>query len=120
MPVLIELHEAYAERGLAVVGVHVDNDGDVSTAERLDTLTANFRKTLWKEKDLPFPSALVAGHKVGDGETAARSRAAWQYGVFSYPTTILIDREGKVVERFHARDMKSAREQVEKLLAGAK
>jgi len=34
----------------------------------------------------------------------------------SYPTAILMDREGKVVGDFSARDTKSATEQMEKLL----
>jgi hypothetical protein len=36
--------------------------------------------------------------------------------VLSFPTTILIDREGKVVGRFQGRDLKTASERIEKLL----
>ncbi len=45
--------------------------------------------------------------------------AAAQYGILGYPTTVLIDREGKVVGQFYARDEKSAVEQVQKLLDGS-
>ena len=48
------------------------------------------------------------------GETY-RAGAAAQYGVMSYPTTILIDRAGNVVGTFNATDA-SAVEQIEMLL----
>ncbi len=31
MPILIELHEKFSDKGLAIVGVHVDADDDVDT-----------------------------------------------------------------------------------------
>jgi thiol-disulfide isomerase/thioredoxin len=116
MPVLIELHEKYAGRGLAIVGVHVDTDGEVATAEQLDEKFAEIRKSLWKGKDVPFPVALTSGKQVGDGDDRSRGQAAAQYGVTKYPTAILIDRDGKVVREFHARDVKIASEEIEKLL----
>ena len=118
MPVLIELHEKYAGKGLAIVGVHVDVDGEVDTAEKLDAKVAGFRKDLWKGKALPFPSALASGARSGD--EGKRGGPVAQYGVSSFPTTILIDREGKVVGQFHARDIKSASSEIEKLLGGEK
>jgi thiol-disulfide isomerase/thioredoxin len=106
MPVLIELHEKYADKGLAVVGVHVDIDGEVETAEKLDARIAGFRKDLWKGKALPFPIALASGARSGDD--AKRGGPVAQYGVSGFPTTLLIDRDGKVVGQFHARDIKAA------------
>jgi RNA polymerase sigma factor (sigma-70 family) len=120
MPVLIELHERFADKGLAIVGVHMDGGGDVDTAAKLEEKIAGFRKKLWKGKDLPFPSALVSGKSEGEGAARTWKNVVGQYGVHSFPTTILIDREGKVVGRFHARDIKHAAEQVEKLLATKK
>ena len=29
MPILIELHEKFHDKGLTVIGVHIDGDGDV-------------------------------------------------------------------------------------------
>lgn len=120
MPVLIGLHEKYADKGLAIVGVHVDANGDVATAAQLDAMCAGHRQKLWAGKDLPFPVALTSGERVGEGDAKERGGAAAQYGILSYPTTILIDRDGQVVGRFHARDAKMAGEQVERLLVGKK
>lgn len=119
MPVLFELHDRFKDKGLAVVGVHMDADGDVDTTAKLDEKLADIRKALWKGRDLPFPVALCSGKPVdvGGGETRRRGPAV-QYGVVTYPTTILIDRDGKVVGRFQTRDTSVAVQAVEKLLAG--
>jgi uncharacterized protein (TIGR03067 family) len=116
MPTLIELHEKYADRGLAIVAVHVDTDGEVATAAQLDEKLAQPRKSLWNGKDVPFSMALTSGKTVGEGDLKSRGQAAAQYGVMKYPTTILIGRDGKMVGEFHARDVKLASEQIEKLL----
>jgi uncharacterized protein (TIGR03067 family) len=120
MPVLIELHDKYKDKGLAIVGVHVDNDGDVDTVAKLDEKIAGYKAELWKGRDVPFPVALTSGKHVGEQDAKSRGLAASQYGVLGYPTTILIDRDGKVVGLFHAREIKAASEEVEKLLAGTK
>ena len=43
-----------------------------------------------------------------------------QYGVRGFPTTVLIDRDGKVVGRFNGVDAKAACAEIEKLLNGKK
>lgn len=117
MPVLIELHEKFADKGLAIIGVHVDIDGEVDTVAKYDERIVRIKKKLWKDKDLPFPVALTSGKRIASGDDEPmRGGAAAQYGILSYPTTILIDREGKVVGKFHARDIKKASAEVEKLL----
>ena len=117
MPVLFELHDQFKDKGLAIVGVHLDMDGEVDTAAKLDERLAGIRPKLWKDRDLPFPVALCSGKEVDVGGEMRRGGAPLQYGVLSYPTTILIDRDGKVVGRFHARDAAAAVQEVERLLA---
>jgi thiol-disulfide isomerase/thioredoxin len=114
MPVLIDLHEKFADKGLAIISVHIDLDGDVDTPARLDAKTSAFKSSLWGGRELPFPTALSAGKSTPDGYMGL---TAEQYGVLGYPTTILIDRQGKVVGEFtEARDFKSASAEIEKLL----
>jgi len=118
MPVLFDLHEKFADKGLAVISVHVDIEGDVDSAAKLDAKTATFKSSLWGGRDLPFPTALSAGKTTLDGYDGL---TAAQYGVLGYPTTILIDRQGKVVGEFaQARDFKSAADEIEKLLNSTK
>lgn len=120
MPVLIELHEKFAGKGLAIVGVHVDADGEVDSAGKLAEKVAGYVKGSWNGKELPFANALASGKMVGEDDDRGRGGPPKQYGVLGYPTTILIDPDGKVVGRFHARDIKSATAEIEKLLAGKK
>ncbi|QJX00452.1 redoxin family protein [Frigoriglobus tundricola] len=116
MPTLIELHEKYADKGLAIVGVHMDIDGEVDTATKLDAKLVATRKELWKGKDMPFPSALVSGTRIGTGEDKQPGGAIAQFGIRGFPTCLLIDRDGKVVGEFNNRDVKLASEEIEKLL----
>jgi thiol-disulfide isomerase/thioredoxin len=120
MPVLFELHQKFAGKGLAIVGIHMDRAGEVDTAAKLDEKLTGVRKKLWKGKDLPFPVALVSGKRVAKGGEKTYLGPVEQYGVSAFPTTVLIDRAGKVVGQFHVHDSKSAMNQVEKLLKGKK
>jgi uncharacterized protein (TIGR03067 family) len=115
MPALIDLHERFKDKGLAIIGVHVDLDGEVDTPAKLDEKTVAIKKKLWSGKDLPFPVALTCGTLTG-GEQPSHGRTAEQYGILSYPTTILIDREGNVVGKFEARDEKEAFAKIDELL----
>lgn len=118
MPVLIELHEKFADKGLAIIGVHLDLNGEVDTAAKYDEKIAPIKRKLWKGKSLPFPVALTSGKLIeSKDKEQIRGGAAAQYGILGYPTTILIDRKGNVVGKFQARDAKQAVAEVEKLLS---
>jgi thiol-disulfide isomerase/thioredoxin len=114
MPVLMELHDKFAGRGLAIVTVHVDLEGDVDSPAKLEEKIASVKASLWGGRDLPFPTALSAGRMTADGYDGL---TAAQYGVQRWPTTLLIDRQGKVVGEFIVSDFKSAAAEIEKLLA---
>lgn len=109
MPVLIQLHDKYKDKGLAILSVHIDIDGEVDTAARLDEKTAEYRQKLWNGRDLPFPTALSSGKRTPHGSNGL---TAEQYGIYSYPTTVLIDREGNVVDEFDASEIKAASAQI--------
>jgi thiol-disulfide isomerase/thioredoxin len=115
MPVLIGLHERFKDHGLAIIGVHCDMDGEVDTPAKLDEKIAPLKKKIWGGKDLPFPVALTTMDYI-DSPKPTRASAAAQYGILGYPTTVLIDREGKVLGKFLARDEKDAVAEIEKLL----
>ena len=115
MPVLFDLHDKFKD-DLVVIGVHVDGEDDIDTAKKLDDKIKVSVEKAWKGRDLPFSSALISGKLTDDTENRSRGKAAEQYGVRGYPTTILIDREGKVVGHFGARDSKHAIKEFEKLL----
>jgi len=78
MPQLKKKYEKYHDDGFEVVGVSVDSDKQ-ALAEYV------------KEEELPWPN-LYGGRPVEGGHPVAD-----YYGVMKYPTTILVNREGKVV-----------------------
>lgn len=75
MPSMAALHRKYADQGLKIVAVSVDRD-------------ANDLAAFVREYKLPF-------EVLHDAESAV----SHSYGVFRYPETFLIDRQGNV--RYH-------------------
>jgi len=73
MPYLQTAHNLHAEKGLVVLGVDVGERSDVV-------------KPFLEQLGLTFPVVLDQNSRVAD-----------QYRVYSYPTTYLIDRDGRVV-----------------------
>ncbi len=120
MPVMMELHEKFKDRGVIIVGIHVDGDGEVDTVKALDEKLSLFRKELWKGKDIPFPVALVSGKREAESEDAGRGTVANRFGIRGYPSTLIIDRDGKLIGKLPTSDLKMASERVEYLLKDKK
>ena len=76
-----EKHQDERDR-FEILALH---DGSAKTFEELDRKTRNVQEKVWK-KPLPFPVILDAS-----GETTKR------WGVHAFPTTVLIDPEGRLV-----------------------
>lgn len=117
MPDLFKIHDEFKGKDVVIVGVHIDTDGEVTTAKQLDEKLTEFRKDVWKGRDIPFPVALASGKLK---ENDARGALADLYGIRGYPSTVLIDRDGKVVGKFHARDAETAINQLKHLLMDKK
>ena len=115
MPVLIDLHERFNDKGLAIVGVHVDTLGEVDSPAEFDEKIAPHKKELWHGKDLPFSVALTYKNDSDDALSTDPTPAV-QYGIRSYPTTVLIDRQGKVVREFAIYESSDVTAQIEELL----
>lgn len=75
IPHLINLQKTYQEKGFEVIGMNMDR-GDVETVRRFV-----------KSMDIPYPITLTP-------EEVSRN-----YGVTGLPTTILIDKEGKIRQK---------------------
>jgi cytochrome c biogenesis protein CcmG/thiol:disulfide interchange protein DsbE len=75
IPHLVNLHKNYREKGLVILGMSADKgDGDVV-------------RRFVKSMDIPYPIMITP-------EEVLRS-----YGVTALPTTVFIDREGKIREK---------------------
>jgi thiol-disulfide isomerase/thioredoxin len=98
MPELMETYEKYKDKGLVVIAVHDDSTDSI---EDMDRKLEQARREIWGGKDLPFLVALDGGGEtpIEGKERTARGATTAAYGIDSFPTQVLIDREGKVVGR---------------------
>lgn len=105
MPHLASMYEELHPRGLEVIAIH---DNSVGSLAELEQKLAPIRVEEWKGRDLPFPIAIDGGNSASsNGDFHGATTAA--FGVTRFPTTLLIDRNGMLVEQLdlsnpHARD----------------
>jgi hypothetical protein len=85
LPGLIDLYET-REKDRDKFEIIAFHDGTVKDFKELDEKLQKVKETYWRGRDLPFPILLDAtGQTIKD------------FGVRAFPTTILIDPEGKLV-----------------------
>jgi AhpC/TSA family len=86
LPALIEFYEKHADQrdDFEILAFH---DGTVKSFAELDPKLEPLIKDPWKGKSLPFPILLDAS-----GQTIK------DWGVHAFPTTVLIDPDGHLVE----------------------
>jgi thiol-disulfide isomerase/thioredoxin len=92
MPDVFAIYDKYHDKGLVVIGIHVDAADDANTVAKLDAKLVDIKKRLWKDRDLPFPVALVLMTEKGKCPLAREV-----YDIPGFPTSVLIDRRGRVV-----------------------
>jgi thiol-disulfide isomerase/thioredoxin len=113
IPELTELHEKYSDKGLVIIGIHDDSMDSVKDLEKeLEKLTVEH----WKGKKILFVLALDGGGNcpIEGTQQATRGATTAAYGINSFPTMVLIDKQGKVVEQYYpSRNI----ETLEKMLA---
>jgi len=79
----------YAERGVVIIGIH---DNSIQSITELEAELTEARQLYWGRRDLPFAIGIDSGSGRGAMHEA--------YGVDQWPTTIVIDRAGKVAGKF--------------------
>jgi len=95
LPQLMDLHDAFDSKALVIIAVH---NASVASIEEMEAKLQKARQTYWKGRDLPFLVALDGSDPAIEGaERPSEGATTAAYGIRSYPTTILIDREGNVV-----------------------
>lgn len=89
MPKLAELHEKYALDGLVIIAIH---DASQSKASLLDEKQQSLDLA-----DIPFRVAIDAAPQESEGtELQGKGQTISAYGVSSFPTLFLIDKDGQV------------------------
>ena len=105
IPELFKLQDEFQGKDLVIIGIHTpaDESDEIDSVAKLDDKLAQVRETIWKGRDIEFPVAMsrvkIGSYSPGEPTTAA-SKICFDYGVSAFPTTVLIDRAGKVVGRF--------------------
>ncbi len=115
---LIEAHDRYRGKPVVMIALH---DQSVQSYDELKTRLSGVKRQLWNNRDIPFTvvfdrpdPALGAGDSaIGRGMTIAR------YKVHGFPTTLVIDQDGKVVGRVEARDDDALNAMIEQALKNA-
>jgi thiol-disulfide isomerase/thioredoxin len=116
MPNLMLLHDEFKERGVSVVAVH---DDSVASFGELQTIMQRLQNEHWQGRGIPFPVVLDGGGEVAIENTDIKVHGATtaSYGIMSWPTTLIIDRQGRVVGPIAVHDLESARQRLEELLS---
>lgn len=115
MPNLFELRDAFASKDVAIISVH---DGSLRTLAQVEEKIADAKKKSFKGRALPFPLALAGGGKVPvEGvDVTVNGQVFADYGILEYPTTLLIDQQGKVVSPLDSWNPASEKAKIAELL----
>lgn len=99
MPELMKLHDQLHDKGLVIIAIHDDSVGSIA---EMDRKLAATRQKLWGGRDLPFLVALDGGGPTRIVHSAASHPGATTaaYGIQSFPTTLLVGRNGTLLREF--------------------
>ncbi|HEY8747527.1 MAG TPA: TlpA disulfide reductase family protein, partial [Tepidisphaeraceae bacterium] len=103
MPYLMKLRDKYKDKGLVIIAIH---DDSVPSIAEMDRRLDERRQKFWAGRELPFLIALDGGGETRIRYSAFTARGATTaaYGITSFPTTLLIGRDGKVIESINVHD----------------
>jgi peroxiredoxin len=109
LPRLVELHEDFEHAGLVIIALY--------NCESMEQLEQRFKDGFEKhggEPDLPFRIAIDGGEgRTIEGSDRTIPGATYAtYDITSYSTTVLIDRNGKIVEKLNLYDAKKKLETI--------
>ena len=110
----MKLYDEFHDKGLVIVAVHDDSVGSIA---EMDQKLQSIRARYWKGRDLPFVVALDGGGETRIVHSAGTTRGATTaaYGIRSFPTTLLIGRDGTLIGYVDPRG--DARAEIQKRLA---
>jgi thiol-disulfide isomerase/thioredoxin len=100
MPKLKNLHEKYNDKGLVIVAIHADS---LNSVKDLEEKLYRINNDYWGDIEIPFTVALDGGGecKIEGSTKSAQGATTAAYGVLSWPTMVLLDKQGKIVKEFN-------------------
>jgi thiol-disulfide isomerase/thioredoxin len=118
MPHLIDAHDRYQGKPVVIIALH---DQSIQSGIELRSRLSGVKRQLWNNRDLPFTVAFDgADPAVGAGDSViAKGVTIGRYKIHSFPTTLVIDKEGRVVGRVDASDDAQISAMIDKALQTA-
>jgi beta-lactamase regulating signal transducer with metallopeptidase domain/thiol-disulfide isomerase/thioredoxin len=100
MPNLVQLHDKFSKHDLIIIAVHDDSLGSIA---ELQQKLKDLSKERWSGQQISFAIALDGGGetKIEGTDRSTRGATSAAYGIQAWPTSILIDRDGNVIKKFH-------------------
>ncbi len=105
MPNLMELHDTFQDDGVVIIAVH---DATLKSAADMLAAIKEPQGKLWKGRQFPFAVAIAGG--AGNGQAIA------DYSIKAFPTSLLIDRQGKIAGILDAQDLEASKQKIRELL----
>ncbi len=115
MPHLIDVHERYRGKPVVIIALH---DQSIQSFDQLKRQLSGVKRLFWNDRDLPFTVAFDRPDPAVDAGAAAIGRGTTmsRYKIPVFPTTLVIDQDGKVVAPVDAREDGQLNAMIDKLL----
>jgi RNA polymerase sigma factor (sigma-70 family) len=116
MPALVESFEHFKGKPVAFIALH---DQSIQSREEYDRRLSEVKRLAWNNRELPFqvaldrPSSDVPSGETGIGQGVTCKR----YQIEMFPTTLVIDQDGKVVGTVEVREKGRLDAMINELLA---
>jgi thiol-disulfide isomerase/thioredoxin len=115
MPHLMELHRKFAGRPLTILAIH---DQSVRSRDEYERRIATPRQRFWGGRDLPFPVLIDRPDpaRAGDDDPEGDGATIARYGVVGFPTLLVIDANGSLIDSTGLRDHDRLETRIRELL----
>ena len=115
MPKLMGLYDEFHNKGVEFIAIH---DDSLRSVEELRTQLNTLKLEHWNGRDLPFTALLDGGGPtpIPDSKLTGRGATTAAYGIQAFPTTLVIDQQGRLAGQLPLHEIDSGRRRLNELL----
>jgi beta-lactamase regulating signal transducer with metallopeptidase domain/thiol-disulfide isomerase/thioredoxin/protocatechuate 3,4-dioxygenase beta subunit len=115
MPKLMGLYDEFHNKGVEFIAIH---DDSLRSVEELRTQLNTLKIEHWNGRDLPFTALLDGGGPtpIPDSKLTGRGATTAAYGIQAFPTTLVIDQQGRLAGQLPLHEIDSGRRRLNELL----